>query len=120
MAITIKKVDKWVQKKKLNKLLKALSTNNLEIRIAIIKALGSYKDENVMFKLLPFLKDPEPAIRIHAVEALGSMGNGRSLEFIRLLWSSESDENVREKARLAINSIKENVANAEKHKLSHL
>jgi HEAT repeat protein len=115
MAIAIKKIEKWAQKKKVSKLLKALSSDNTEVRIAVIKALGTTNDENVMYTLIPFLKDSDPSIRAITVETLGTMGNGRSLEFVRQLWNSESDENVREKAKLAINAIKENMSKTEKH-----
>jgi HEAT repeat protein len=115
MAVTTKKVEKWANKKKISKLLKALENEKTEVRIAVIKALSSTKDENVMYKLIPFLKNPEASIRAITAESLGIIGNSRSQEFVRELWNTESDETVREKARLALNAIKENVSRSEKH-----
>lgn len=114
MAISVKKVQKWAEKKKVSKLLKALSVNDVEIRIAAIEALGKTKDENAMNTLITLFKDPNALIRANAAEALGNIGNGRTLEFVRQLWNTDSDENVREKAKKAINDIKENMAKLEK------
>jgi FOG: HEAT repeat len=108
MAITVQKVEKWSAKKKTAKLLKALEINDLNVRIAVIQALGRIKDENVMYKLVLLLKDSNPSIRASSAEALGNMGNVRSLEFVRQLWTIEQDQDVREKSRIAIAKIKEN------------
>ena len=105
MAVTIKKVEKWSQKKKIPKLLKALSVEDTGIRIEVIKALGISKNESAMHTLIALLSDPDTSIRAASIEALGTMGNNRSIEFIRQLWNNESDENLREKAKLAINAI---------------
>ena len=115
MSITKQKVEKWAQKNKIVKLMMVLSTGTTEDQFIIIKALGTTKDGNVMYQLIPYLKDSNSAIRAITVETLGDIGNGRSLEFVRQLWNSETDENVREKAKIAINAIKENVAKSEKH-----
>lgn len=113
MALTIKKVEKWAEKKKVPKLIKALSVNDIELRVAVIKALSTTNDENAMNALITLLKDPDPCIRLNTVEALGIMGNGRSLEFLRQLWNSESDEIIREKAKKALGAIREKMATKE-------
>jgi len=115
MAITKKKVEKWAQKKNTGKLLKAITVEDAEIRVSVIKALGETKDENAMYTLINLLKDPDAVIRAAAVDALGVMANGRSLEFVRQLWNIETDESVREKAKSAISNIKANMANEERH-----
>ena len=114
MAVSIQKVEKWAQKNKVEKLLKALSTEDNKIRLSIIKALSKVKDDSAMYQLTTLLKDSNPDIRTAAVESLGVMGKGRALEFVRQLWSSETNEDVREKARLAIKLIKEH-ASEENH-----
>jgi len=106
MSITIKKVEKWSAKKKTAKLLKALSVDAPEVKVAVIRALGKVQDEGVMHTLITLLKDPNPAIRGCVVEALGNLANARSLEFVRQMWSNEQDEEVREKAKIAIAKIK--------------
>jgi HEAT repeat protein len=112
----MKKIEKWAQKNKIPKLLKALSVEDADIRIAAIKALGMTKDEGAMYTLTTLLSDSNAAIRTATVEALGNMGNSRSLEFVRQLWNSESDEKVREKAKLAINAIKANISKEDSFK----
>lgn len=115
MAVTIKKVEKWAQKKKIAKLLKVLpDVTEAEIRIAILKALGTTKDERAMHTTILYLRDADPTVRYTAVESLGNMANGRALEFIRQMWNTETDENVRKKAEWAISEIKTKMVNEEK------
>lgn len=114
MAITIKKVEKWSAKKKTDKLLKALSVDAPEVKVAVIRALGKIQDEGVMHTLITLLKDPNAAIRGCAVESLGNLANGRSLEFVRQMWTNEQDEEVREKAKIAIAKIKTSAVQTEK------
>ncbi len=114
MAITVKKVEQWSAKKKTDKLLKALTVDATDIRVAVIKALGTVQDENVMHTLITLLKDPNTAIRGSAADALGALSNARSLEFVRQMWMIETDEEVREKARVAIAKIKANAVQTER------
>lgn len=113
MAVTVEKLEKWAQKSKTSKIIKTLSVDNKDLRIAAIKTLGTTKDEVSMNELISLLKDPDVSIRTTAIEALGTMGNSRSLEFIRQLWDTEKDEQVRETIRLAINKIKKKMADEE-------
>lgn len=113
MVITISKIEKWSKKKKTGKLLKALNVDELDVRISVIQALGTIKDEDVMHTLISLLKDPNKSIRASAADALGNMGNIRSLEFVRQLWNTEQDEEVREKAKQAVAKIKENTVQTE-------
>ena len=114
-AVTVQKVEKWAQKKKINKLIsKGLSSDNKEVRIAAISALGKCGDESAMHQLIGLLRDPDADIRCAAVEALGTMANPRSLEFVKQAMNNESDEKVREKAKRAVNQIREKIAKIEK------
>lgn len=114
MAVSIKKVEKWAQKKKVSKLLKVLPDVDAETRIAILKALGTTNDEKAMYTLINYLREPDASIRYTAVEALGIMGNGRALEFVRQLWNNETDKTVREKAEWALREIKAKLITEEK------
>jgi FOG: HEAT repeat len=115
MAVTIKKVEKWSQKKKVAKLIKVLpDVTEIDVRIAILKALGTTADERAMHTSILYLRDPDPSVRYTAVETLGNMANGRALEFVRQLWNSETDETVRKKAEWAIREIKAKMVNEEK------
>jgi HEAT repeat protein len=114
LGITVKKIEKWSQGKKTGKLLKALSSNSSEIRIAAIKALGPTRDEKAMHQLIALLKDQDVTVRTAAVESLGVMGNARSVEFVRQLWNTENDETLKEKARLALNAIRQTTVEEER------
>jgi FOG: HEAT repeat len=115
MAVTIKKVEKWAQKKKVAKLLKVLpDVTEIEVRVAILKALGTTTDERAMHTTILYLRDPDPTVRYTAVESLGNMANGRALEFVRQMWNNEADENIRKKAEWAIHEIKAKMVNEEK------
>lgn len=109
MGISVKKIEKWERKKKAAKLIKALDSNDKEIRMAAIKALGSIEEENSVNTLVGLLRDTDPDIRAAAVESLGKVGNSRSVEFVRYTVNNDSDENVRQKAGIALNLLKEKV-----------
>lgn len=115
MGISVQTVEKWAQKKTVSKLIKALSEDSTEVRIAAIKGLGTIKDESAMNALIQILKDPDPLVRANVVEALGTIGIGRSLEFVRQVWNNDPDKDVCEKARLAVIAIKESMTKEEKH-----
>ena len=115
MALKIKKVEKWAQKKNVSKLIKALATKELDVRKEVIKALGTIKDDNAMYSLIRLLEDPDDSIRATAVDALGTMKNGRSMEFVRKVCNSDSNEEIRGKAKLALAAIRETTAVEEKH-----
>ena len=106
MAITLKKISAWEKKKKESKLLKALSDPNIEIQVTAIKALGKVGGEKSMNTLITLLRNSDPVIRSSAVEALGTMANPRSEEFVKQISLNDSDENVRQKAVEALNKIK--------------
>jgi HEAT repeat protein len=118
MAVSLKKIDKWSSKKKAGKLIKALSVNELEIRLAAIKALGNIKEESIMYELLTFLKNPDPAMRLASLESLGKIANGRSFEYIRQMWETEADKKVREEAQRAMNVIREKSKDENESKVS--
>lgn len=110
MAITLKNIEKWSKKNNSSKLIKALSSNDITICTAAITALGKIKEESSMYALIGLLQNSDKTIRGAAVDALSNMGNGRSLEFVRQMWSLETDEVVKEKAKEAIKIIKLNVS----------
>lgn len=115
MALKIKKVEKWAQKKNVPKLIKALTTKEIDMRKEVIKALGTIKDDNAMYSLIRLLEDPDDSIRAATVDALGTMKNGRSIEFVRKVLNNDKNEEIRGKAKLAIAEIREVLSSEEKH-----
>lgn len=118
MAVTIKKVEKWAEKNKVKKVLKALTSKDYNVRTAAVKALGITKGEEAMNALISLLRDPDPTIRSNAIESLAEIGNDRALEFIKHLINNDSDEDVRKKAKKAFDTIKDTQNQAETEKTS--
>jgi len=107
MGISLGKIEKWEKKKKSKKLLSVLNDDNHEVRIHAIRALSGFDSLDVINSLVNLLRDPNPEIRIAAVETLGKIGSGRAIEFVRFMLERESEENVKEAAKNALNAIKE-------------
>ncbi len=107
MAVTVEKINKWAEKDKTKKIVKALSSPSLDLRIAGIQALGTIDDEESLNTLIMVLRERDPVIRAAASEALGNLGNLRAKEFVRKLSVNDDDKNVREKALGAVNKLQE-------------
>lgn len=110
MGITVNKIEKWAKKNNAGKLLKALNSEEKDIRLALARALGTFVSEDSVNGLVALLRDTDPEIRSAAAESLGKVGNSRSVEFVRYLVNNDSDENVRRIASEALNVLKEKVA----------
>ncbi|AGC68172.1 hypothetical protein Cst_c11760 [Thermoclostridium stercorarium subsp. stercorarium DSM 8532] len=108
MGVSLKKIEKWEQKRKEKKLLSVLLNNgNDEIRIHAIRALASFDSLDVINSLVNLLRDRNPEIRLAAVETLGKIGSGKAVEFVKFMVEKESDEKVKEAAKNALAAIKE-------------
>lgn len=107
MGISLKKIEKWENKKKSKKLLSVLNNDNHEVRIHAIRALSGFDSLDVINSLVNLLRDPNAEIRLTAVETLGKIGSGKAIEFVRFMLEKEEDENVREAAKNALAAIKE-------------
>ncbi len=113
MGITVKKIEKWTKRKKTAKLLKAMSSEEKDIRLALAKALGTIENEDSVNGLVGLLRDVDPEIRVAAIESLRNVGNNRSTEFVRYLVNNDNDENVRKVASEALNILKNKEAKEE-------
>ncbi len=60
-------------------LITQLLASNHETRLACVQALGALGNKEAISTLLPFLKDKEPAIRIHSIAALIKLTEGHPL-----------------------------------------
>jgi len=113
MGISLKKIEKWEKKKKVKKLLGVLNVEDKEVRIRAIHALSGFDNLDVINALVSLLRDPNPDIKIASVEALGNIGSGKAVEFVRFMLEKETDENVREAAKNALAAIKEKMSQDE-------
>jgi len=107
MGISFEKIEKWEKKKKFKKLISVLNIDDHEIRIRAIRALSGFDSLDVINSLVNLLRDPNPEIRIAAVETLGKIGSGKAMEFVRFMLERESEENVKEAAKNALAAIKD-------------
>ncbi|NLX77752.1 MAG: HEAT repeat domain-containing protein [Clostridiaceae bacterium] len=107
MGITLKKIEKWESKKKTKKLLSALNIDDKDVRIGAIRALSNFDTLEVINALANLLRDPNPDIRLVAVESLGKIGSPKATEFIRFMLEKETDRYVINAAKYALSSIKE-------------
>ncbi len=107
MGISLEKINKWGEKKKTKKLLGVLNNDNTETRAHAIRALAFGEDPGIINKLVNFLRDPAPDVRLATLETLGKIDTGKSKEFIRFMLEKEEDEKLISAAKDALTAIKE-------------
>lgn len=98
----LSKVEAWAKKGKFDKLIEALSDRDEAVQTAAIKGLSSIKNDDVVNNLISYMRNPNPVIRGHIIEALGNIGDSRAMEHIRHLANADEDASVREKAAEAL------------------
>lgn len=82
----------------------ALTDDDMEIRAAVVSALGVLGDKAVIPELLPVLRDEEMWVRLAAATALGDIDDKNVIpELVRLL--EHEDARVRESAALALGAM---------------
>ncbi len=101
-GVSVKNVEAWGKRKKTSKLVKALSNSKNEIRAAAAKALGNINSEESTNALILALRDPDPNVRINAVDSLRNSGNSLAIEHLKNVAKSDQDPKVREQACLVL------------------
>jgi HEAT repeat protein len=76
-------------------LLAALKVADADIRSVAIKVLGHKKHPASVDYLVRHLKDPHPAVRVHAANALGNFRDRRLVPCLAAVLDSEDEELVR-------------------------
>lgn len=90
-----------------------LTTTIKKLRIHAIRALSGFDSLDVINSLVNLLRDPNSEIRLAAVETLGKIGSGKSIEFVRFMLDKEEDEKVMDAAKNALAAIKEKIKQEE-------
>lgn len=103
-GLSAEKIAKWAEKGKAEKLIKAASTKNPELRKTIVQAMGKVEDEQVFNYLITSLRDRSSDIKLAALEALQQLSNKNSVEHIKSLIH-DSDSKVVDKAREVLRQI---------------
>ncbi len=76
---------------RLGGLVKGLSDFDMKVRIASLNALGDIGDPSVTTWVTALLKDPEPEVRIAALQTLGRFQDKRKVEFRALADKLKKD-----------------------------
>ncbi len=109
MAVSLKKIQRWVKRKNSKKIINVLNDDDYETRINAIRALSNFNSLDVINQLVSLLRDPNSEIRLTAVQTLGEIGSGKATEFIRFMLEKEEDDKVVEAGKKALISIREKV-----------
>lgn len=91
--------------KAIDRIAKALSHSNPNIRTAAVEVLARMKKPAASERLLLSLEDPDPAVRLAAVRFLGSMGSPLGKKRLADIARSDPDYSVRSAAQGALSSL---------------
>ncbi|MDX9714831.1 MAG: HEAT repeat domain-containing protein [Dissulfurispiraceae bacterium] len=87
-------------------LIQEINYDNLQVREAIIDALGMIGSKRAVSILIPLLNDRNFAIRVSTIKALGNIGDPKALAPLQSVLNSNDDRIIIEYAKNAINVIK--------------
>lgn len=87
-------------------LIVALGNEDRAVRWCAAEALGKVGDRRAVKPLIPVLGDAEPGVRKWAAHALGKLGDTQALPALEALAASETDADVVEAARRAIEQLR--------------
>lgn len=100
-----KKIEKWGEKKNVDKLVKELSNNKSDIRISVIQALGHTKDYRAVSALISSLTDPDLEVKALVIDTLGEIADPRAKEHLRHIAENEENKEIKDKAAQALAKI---------------
>ncbi|WP_129722925.1 HEAT repeat domain-containing protein [Xylanivirga thermophila] len=106
-GVSVEKIDKWTKKGKVERLIKAASDSDKDIRLAAIRGLGKVDHEKSFNSLVFILRDEDPEIRGTACESLGELRKVIAEEHLKYIAKNDPDKKVKEKAIEAIKKIDE-------------
>ncbi|HKM34358.1 MAG TPA: HEAT repeat domain-containing protein [Lachnospiraceae bacterium] len=105
---TIEKIKKLGSKKKSNKVIQFLDTNDIEVVKAAMQALSTIKDEDSVNTIAHLIDSSEPEIRIAAAGCLAEIGSEYCKTYLQHRIQCESDENVKAAISEALHCIAAN------------
>lgn len=101
------KIDKLASKGKLDALLKFSSDKDPEVRVLVAIALGKIPTYESGMALIPFLRDPEPAVRAAAATSAADIGAKHCEEYVKKIAFADNDPDVRLAAQAAFYVLKD-------------
>jgi HEAT repeat protein len=103
----MEKLEKLVAKKHVGAVIALTKEKDEELRVAAIKALGSFAQNDDAFNaLIPLLSDHDGKNRAAAAESLGNMHNDHAKAFISHALSIESDPEVKKEMAESMAKLK--------------
>lgn len=107
----IKKIEKLTQKKKVDKLIGFLKNNDKDTRLAAIRSLRNFGDnDNAYNNLISILNTSDTDERIAAAEALSSSTRESACTYLGHLIGNETNEQAITVMKNAISSIRQNIS----------
>lgn len=104
-GVSEEKIQRWTEKGRVNRVLKAAENPKPNIRRAAIEALGKLNTEESFNSLVLALRDSDPEIRRLATKALGVQGNPLAVEHLRHVSLRDGDDEVKKLAVEALRRI---------------
>lgn len=101
------KIQKAIEKKKTDALIKFLGDKDKSIVLAAIQGLGTIKEDDSFNAVIPYLSSDDAQLRQAAAEALGEMGNAHAKAFLLHAASIEKDAKARAAMEHANGKLKE-------------
>lgn len=105
----IDKVERLIEKKKGDELVKLTADKDSTVRLKAIEGLGKVGGEAAFNTLITLLRSSEPSMRLAAANALGEMGDAKTRAHIEHQLKSEQDAQVGAALRAALGKIKEKI-----------
>lgn len=88
-----------------------LRSKDAQLRARAVESIGYFqKNEYAARQILPLLNDEATEVRLQAVQALAYCGDKTHIKAVEQLLRQESDENIRQSARSAIEALREDGA----------
>ncbi len=99
------KIPKMVEKNQADKLAGFLKDKKADVVLSAIDGLGQCTGEAAFNALVPLILSPDTQVRIHAINALGAMGEPKARTFLLHKRDDEKDPAVLSAIEAALKKI---------------
>lgn len=102
---TVEKIQKLVEKKKSDKIIKYLGASETEVVVAALEGLSEVKDEESVNSIASMIDNAAPEVRSASAKALGEIGTEYAKTYLQHRAATEKDEKVKEAIMTALHAI---------------
>jgi HEAT repeat protein len=99
--MSIRKIEKFARKEKIDKLIKIADGKNVELATKAIEALATVKKDESFNYLVICLRNPNKDIRLAAIRGLGDIGFERCRTHLAHVIDTDTDKDIIEAAKEA-------------------